>query len=137
MGEGLRVLVCGGRDYDDGDAIFAALNDVSADRDIVEIIQGGARGADSWAKRWAEISQINCRTYEANWKKHGKLAGPMRNERMLVEGKPNLVVAFPGGRGTADMVRRARDFGVEVIHFSPQDQSESGSVQGGSNADGE
>ena len=111
----MRVLVCGGRAYDDGDAIFAALNDFSADREITEIIQGGAKGADSWAKKFAEMGQIPCRTFAANWKRDGRMAGPIRNETMIVQGKPDVVIAFPGGRGTADCVRRARDFGIEVI----------------------
>lgn len=111
----MRVCVCGGRDYQDGKAIFAALNDFSRDHDITEIIQGGAKGADSWAKVFAELSLIPCRTFEANWKRDGRMAGPIRNERMLVEGKPDVVIAFPGGRGTADCVRRARDFGIRVI----------------------
>jgi hypothetical protein len=53
--------------------------------------------------------------YPADWAKHGRAASPIRNQQMLDEGRPNLVVAFPGGRGTADMVRRARSAGVEVI----------------------
>jgi hypothetical protein len=52
--------------------------------------------------------------YVAQWKKHGRAAGPIRNQRMLDEGKPDLVVAFPGGRGTADMIRRAERAGVPV-----------------------
>jgi hypothetical protein len=50
----------------------------------------------------------------ADWNTHGRAAGPIRNQRMLDEVKPELVVAFPGGRGTADMVRRAREAGVNV-----------------------
>jgi hypothetical protein len=52
--------------------------------------------------------------YVAQWKKHGRAAGPIRNQRMLDKGKPDLVVAFPGGRGTADMIRRAERAGVPV-----------------------
>lgn len=111
----MRVLVCGGRDYQNGKALWAALNDFDRDNDITEIIQGGATGADTWAKAWAECSQVPCRTFAANWRRDGKMAGPIRNERMLVEGKPDVVIAFPGGRGTADCVRRARDFGIKVI----------------------
>jgi len=51
----------------------------------------------------------------ANWAGLGRKAGPIRNQEMLDQGRPNMVVAFPGGRGTADMVRRARGAGVEVI----------------------
>ena len=48
-----------------------------------------------------------------DWKKYGKKAGPLRNQQMLEEGKPDLVVAFPGGNGTADMVRRAKKANIE------------------------
>jgi len=54
----------------------------------------------------------------ANWAELGRKAGPIRNQQMLDEGKPNLVVAFPGGRGTADIVRRARAAGIEVVEFA-------------------
>ena len=53
--------------------------------------------------------------YMADWKRLGRKAGPIRNQRMLVEGKPDLVVAFPGGKGTAGMVTLARNASVEVI----------------------
>jgi hypothetical protein len=51
----------------------------------------------------------------------GRKAGPIRNQRMLDEHAPDLVVAFPGGRGTADMVRRARKSGVEVAKIGIQE----------------
>ena len=56
--------------------------------------------------------------YPANWEEFGKRAGLIRNARMLTEGKPERVLAFPGGRGTADMVSRAREAGVEVCEVS-------------------
>jgi len=46
---------------------------------------------------------------------HGRAAGPVRNAQMLAEGKPDFVVAFPGGRGTADMCKQARARGVKVV----------------------
>lgn len=52
--------------------------------------------------------------FEADWHTHGRAAGPIRNRRMIEEGKPDLVVAFPGGRGTANMVNQARAAGIEV-----------------------
>ena len=57
---------------------------------------------------------IECLTFPADWKTYGRAAGPLRNARMIAEGKPDLVLAFPGGRGTADMTRKARAAGVEV-----------------------
>lgn len=111
----MRVLVCGGRDYDDRDHIWNTLTAINSERRINLIIHGAATGADSEGMLWAQ-SMLGRKhaPFVADWKKHGRAAGPIRNQRMLDEGKPDLVVAFPGGRGTADMVRRARAAGVEV-----------------------
>jgi hypothetical protein len=106
-----RVLVCGGRDYDDRDHIW---NTLTAIPDVTCIIHGCATGADSEAMIVAEALGIKHAPFRADWRTHGKAAGPIRNQRMLDEGKPDLVVAFPGGRGTADMVRRARLAGLPV-----------------------
>ncbi len=108
----MRVLVCGGRDYDDEPAVVRAL--VAARATFV--IDGGAPGADTLAWKWAKrhLAPDCRRTFDAEWHKHGKGAGPMRNQQMLDEGRPDLVIAFPGGRGTADMVRRAERAGVPV-----------------------
>lgn len=109
------VLVCGGRDYDD-EAHVSRILDVAHDANpIVLLIHGGARGADSLAKRWAEREGVPAREFIADWTLHGKAAGPMRNQRMLDEGKPHMVIAFPGGRGTADMVERAKRERIPVV----------------------
>lgn len=79
------------------------------------LIAGGAKGADTLRCQWAQDREVRTAIYEAQWAKYGPEAGPVRNERMLREGKPGLVVAFAGGRGAADMVSRARAAGVEVL----------------------
>lgn len=126
----MRVLVCGGRDYDDRESFVRGMNEHVGKRSIhyveddnwlpsdIHIIAGGARGADTMAIDWAVANWCDFTEYPAEWDKHGKAAGHIRNQRMLDEGKPDLVVAFPGGRGTADMVRRARQAGVEVIEIA-------------------
>lgn len=107
--EGLRVLVCGGRDFKDRDKLYAALDDLT----VALVIHGGARGADTLAGEWAAARGVAVQVFPADWAKHRKRAGVLRNIEMLAT-KPDLVVAFPGGRGTDDMVRRAVDAGVEV-----------------------
>jgi hypothetical protein len=83
--------------------------------DIELLIHGAARGADSLAAAWAHDCHVPQLGVRADWNKHGRAAGPIRNQIMLDEGKPHLVIAFPGGTGTADMVRRARAAKVRVI----------------------
>lgn len=105
------VLVCGGRNYTDAWTVWDELGKLNPNY----VIHGGARGADSLAGAWAFERSIPVRVFEAEWGKHGKAAGALRNQRMLDEGRPDAVLAFPGGRGTADMVRRARKAGIRVI----------------------
>ena len=111
----MRILVCGGRNYADREAVFRALDEVCIDNPdcAVTVIQGGADGADALAREWCNARAIPCLNVPADWKAHGRAAGPLRNQRMLTY-KPHLVIAFPGGRGTADMVRRAEIAGIEV-----------------------
>ena len=114
------LLVCGGRDYTDKERLWVTLNDYLHDWGVIRVVTGGARGADTLAEEWAKIQEVECSVYHADWAKHGRAAGPIRNQQMLDDGRPTLVVAFPGGRGTADMVRRARKAGIEVIEISQE-----------------
>ena len=111
----MRVLVCGGRDYKDKDALFKYMDTLHNERKISLVINGGASGADTLAAIWASWTGIKTRTYFAKWRTEGRAAGFIRNRRMLDEGKPNLVVAFPGGQGTRNMIRLAREYGIEVL----------------------
>lgn len=113
----MRVLVCGGREFQgvvDLDASLDAFH--QGPRGPIElVIHGGARGADSMAGEWARSRGIACVVFEANWAAEGRSAGPIRNKRMLDEGMPDVIIAFPGGRGTANMTGQARDRGLEVL----------------------
>lgn len=105
----MRVLVCGGRDYDDRARVYTVLDEVNPEW----VIHGNARGADTLAADWARSRNRRVIACPANWARDGKRAGPIRNQNMLGQ-QPDLVIAFPGGRGTADMVQRARKAGIDV-----------------------
>ena len=109
----MKILVCGGREFSDNEFVFKMLDPYKPV--ITQLIEGGARGADALAATWAKTNKIDVRTFPADWDKHGKRAGPLRNIQMLEEGKPDLVVAFPGGKGTTHMVNEARKANVPVI----------------------
>jgi hypothetical protein len=108
------ILVCGGRDYSDWYRVRDTLNMLHAFVGDLRIVHGGATGADALAARWARENGHQCVAYPADWKTHGRAAGPIRNALMLEREKPDIVVAFPGGVGTADMVSKARAAGVKV-----------------------
>lgn len=114
-----RVLVCGGRDYDNREKMFKVLD--NALRTAKEsgkhfiLIHGDARGADRLSHEWAKARHVNdVIKYPANWDEHGRSAGPIRNRFMLTDGQPHVIVAFEGGRGTADMIQQGKKAGVPV-----------------------
>jgi hypothetical protein len=110
----MRVLITGGRDFGDRELLFGALDSLHAAHGFTTLIHRDAKGADRLAGEWADARGVSVEAHPADWKKHGRGAGPVRNQKML-EQKPDLVVAFPGGKGTADMVRRAKEAGIEVV----------------------
>lgn len=114
----MRVLVCGGRTFSNLPLLDRELDVYHRMYGFTALIHGGAGGADQAAHFWAGFNRVPIHVYHARWDTEGKAAGPLRNQRMLDEGKPDFVVAFPGGRGTADMVRRAKAAGVKVIEVT-------------------
>lgn len=115
----MKVLVCGGRGITDTTAVYKALADLAKGWEPdVTIIEGDAKGVDRIAGAWARKRRLTNMKFPADWAKHGNAAGPIRNKRMLDEGRPDLVVAFPGGPGTANMVRQARAAGVPVVEVA-------------------
>lgn len=137
------ILVCGGRKYNDREALFLALDGIVSDfylptphgEDLprgfdLRIVNGGASGADKLATEWAKSRCWTFKEYPAQWddievkgavirtrpggKKYNVLAGHWRNRKMLNEEKIDLVLAAPGGTGTANMCRIAEEAGIEV-----------------------
>lgn len=117
----MKILVCGGRHYDDQAYFDRVMDKISMDlQRVVCIIQGGATGADMLARGWAAERMLPCMTFHVQpyWERFGKRAGRIRNEWMLEYGQPDLVVAFPGGNGTAHMVQIATEAGIAVREVS-------------------
>lgn len=120
----MRLLVCGGGDYDSSEVFnhleafgYGDIEYVTGKpcRKVDVVIHGGAQGADMGAAQWGKSEGATVLEFAAEWKKYGKRAGPLRNQKMIDHGKPEVVIAFAGGRGTADMVRRAVAAGLPVM----------------------
>lgn len=114
----MKVLVCGGRDFTDYVTVNRVLSAYFNNfcNGNMEIIHGGARGADTLAGLFAKMFGLKCHIFPAEWDSYGKGAGPIRNQKMLDEGKPTIVIAFPGGADTADMIKRAKKAGILTIN---------------------
>lgn len=147
----LRVLVCGSRTFKDAAIVEAILDGLyqhhtmghlTVEMSSFVVIEGGQVsregderwGVDYFAAQWAEHAPTHSHNespddphfehlqFPADWSRHGKAAGPIRNQQMLDEGKPDIVVAITDkpleeSRGTADMVRRAQAAGIRTYHL--------------------
>jgi hypothetical protein len=108
----MRVIVTGGRNYKDRTRVYAELDAV----DVTALSVGNCpSGADLYAREWANLRHRAYMTtvFHAYWSSQGPSAGPKRNSRMVAAGA-DLVLAFPGGKGTADCVAQARKAGIRV-----------------------
>lgn len=121
MSESKTILVCGSRGWRDGDLIQATLRDhIVGSPTSYTLIHGNANGADRMAGYLGAAWGMRVISFPADWDKHGRAAGPIRNQQMLDEGKPSLVLAFNlGTPGTNDMISRAKKAGIEVHEVCP------------------
>ena len=108
----MRILFCGDRNWKDAAKIAAAFDRLQP----TLVIEGEARGADKMARAEAEMREIPVLPFPADWEMYGRLAGPIRNRRMIEQGKPDLVVAFheniAESKGTANMLAQAEKYGI-------------------------
>ena len=129
----MRVIVYGGRWYGrhaEEIGLSLAEFEIARERDrrekvhlytvldsigITELCEGGARGADALAGRWASERGVKHVTFKADWFRYGRGAGGIRNQRMIDEFGPDAGVPFPGGSGTADMTRRLQNAGIPIL----------------------
>jgi len=117
----MRVLACGGRDDADREFLFAELSALHAATPLTLVIPRAAKGADRMAGEWAESVGVPVAAFPADWTRSRNPAGPRRNAQPRVAGTPDLVVAFPGGTGTANMMRQATAAGVPVRTVGPRE----------------
>ena len=123
----MKILISGSREYEDYETFEKLLFDIldkeklsSPDWVItpkLTIIHGECRGIDKLAQRFCIKEDHNEEPYPAQWNKYGDAAGPLRNQQMIDEGKPDLVLAFPCKKstGTYDLIRKAKEAKVKTI----------------------
>lgn len=117
------LIVCGSRSMTYGIGNLGTVKDaVETIREVCrsggydQIVSGGADGADSIGEMVAREDGLGLVLFPADWDKHGRAAGPKRNEQMAryAASREGGIVAFKGGKGTADMLKRARWYGVKI-----------------------
>jgi hypothetical protein len=118
-----KILICGGRDFNDKIVIYKVLDEyingpgISYPYSNLLVITGGCRGADLVGMGWAEARGIHPCKVDALWDTHGNMAGPIRN-RIMALMQPDVMIAFPGGAGTADMIKVAETYKIPTIRVT-------------------
>lgn len=118
-----KILVCGGRNFNNKDFIFNSLDRLFSDT-LLTVVHGGATGVDSIANEWATQRNHNIKAYpihQEEWNTYGKKAGYLRNKKMLdLNPDINLVIAFDGGSGTKMMITLASQRNIKVVRLSEE-----------------
>lgn len=109
----MRVIICGGREWSPKDGDLEWLNALHEQHRFTLVISGGAQGADQCGEIWARLNAIPVKVFKPEWQKWGKIAGFIRNGEMAQAA--DAAVIFPGGRGTADLKRRAIERGLVIF----------------------
>lgn len=114
----MKIIVTGGRDYDLVSHIFRVLTDLQPDH----VVHGDCRtGADAIATEWCRKNGVPFTGYPANWARFKLSAGPRRNGVMIHCSKADMVVAFPGNKGTNDCVKQAEEFGMKIMDLRKEE----------------
>lgn len=112
----IRICVTGGREYNDTDKVVSVLADLIARFGYcIDVAHGDATGLDRLFGYVAKHEHdLIVKTWPADWDVHGRSAGPIRNRQMLTEFDPDILISFPGGRGTAHCTAEARKRGIPI-----------------------
>ena len=111
----MRVLVGGGRHFEDTEKVHRELVRLHWQKPISVLIHGSVTGVGIAAEAWARSSGTPVVRYPPNWKLYGKKAEGLRDAFMIEDSRPDLVLAFPGGRHTADLIQKAIDAKIAVL----------------------
>lgn len=108
----MRVIIAGGRDFHDYGVLLDAI--IECNFNIQTVVSGGAKGVDALGERYAEAADVPLKLYPADWERHGRAAGPIRNA-MMAENADALIAIWDGkSRGTKNMIETARKRGLIV-----------------------
>lgn len=121
MQKNLRLIVAGGREFSDYRLLADTLDSLlrAFPNEQVTIVSGTCSGADLMGERYAEEHGIPVERFPANWKAHGRAAGPIRNRAMaeFASKEHGVLAAFWNGtsRGTASMIKLAGRYSLETV----------------------
>ena len=108
----MNVIIAGGRDFEPNHNYYMLLKELLTELKATWVFTGGAKGADSFGEYVARQMQIPTKRFNANWRKYGKAAGPIRNREMAKNA--DALIALPGGNGTQNMIKTAERYNLQI-----------------------
>jgi YspA, cpYpsA-related SLOG family len=109
----MKVIIAGGRDYENYDVLIDAVKESLFE--ITTVVSGGANGVDALGKRYAFENKKELDVHEANWKAHGRGAGPARNKKMAENAEALIAIWDGQSKGTKNMIDTATKKGLLVF----------------------
>lgn len=103
----MKCIIAGSRTITDSVILQAALNASGFQDEITEVVWGGADGVDTLGWEWSCEQRLSAKRFPANWSKHGRVAGPIRNREMAEYADALLLVWDGESRGSANMLKEA------------------------------
>jgi hypothetical protein len=109
----MKVIIAGGRDFDNY-ILLREKCDELIESNLTEIVSGGARGTDKLGEQYSKEKGFDLKIFPADWNKHGKGAGHIRNRQMADYGE--MLIAFWDGKssGTKNMIENSKKLGLTV-----------------------
>lgn len=117
----VRIIVAGGRNYVAEESHLLELINILLSFPNVEIVSGGAAGADAIGEFLAKKFKFPCTIFHASWKTYKRAAGPIRNTQMAEYA--DELIALPGGKGTANMIHLMRERNKKVYLIGDHNES--------------
>jgi hypothetical protein len=118
-GSSMKVIVAGGRDFGDQKRFDFEMNRIWKNEcfsgPCLEIVSGGATGADSMGEEWAKKNGCPVKLFPADWNTHGTAAGPIRNKQMAEYADGLIAFWDRKSKGTKNMIDTAISHGLPVV----------------------
>lgn len=111
----MKTIIAGSRDFDDYNMLCDIVDIFHRKYKITQVVSGKAKGVDTFGEYWAKSKMIPIEQFPADWDKHGKAAGPIRNSYMADYAEALIAICLKESRGTLDMIRKAKEKGLVVM----------------------
>lgn len=114
----MKTIIAGSRTITNQKLVDSVITAAQKHFQIQEVVSGTARGVDLCGETFATQNNIPIKRFPADWNKHGRAAGPIRNEQMAQYADALILIWDGKSRGAASMLRLARKYNLKIIKFA-------------------